>query len=130
MVDSLLTEEVRKVIYELPDLHKRFFVIGKDTLLPLAVLLVCLTIIGHDNHELWVFCRVVLGKLETFFHFGSEQVGNLFEVFEGVTHIAWPSATLSIQIPHLTPMEVKLLPFTVVNFSCQCGHLLHNQHPD
>ena len=87
MVDSLLAEEAHKVTYKLPDLHKQFFIIGRDTLLPSAVLLVYLTITSHDNHELWVFHGVVLRKLETFFHPGSEQVGDLFEVFEGVAHI-------------------------------------------
>ena len=51
VTDSLLTEEACEVAYELPDLHKWFFVIGRDTLLPLAVLLIYLTIIGHDNHK-------------------------------------------------------------------------------
>ena len=85
MADPPLTEGVT---YKLPDLHERFFVIRRDTLLASAVLLAYLTIkYYHNNHGSQVFHGAVLGKLETFSALDPNRIGDLFEAFEIVTHI-------------------------------------------
>ena len=133
-VDSPLTKEARKVICKLPDLHKLSVVIGGDTSIPSVVLpnLTNLTVeYANDSGWLEAFHGATLGKLKTVtFRSGSEQNGDLLEVFEKVVLAASSQDTLSefsLYTPRLrNPKYCSLLTFTqltilVIEFSCDDG---------
>ena len=98
-MDSLLTEEALKVVYQLPKLSKLWAVIQGDTLLP-QVVLPNLTLIDieFDRDLDWLpgFREVLLGQLESVY-FCSErwQNGDFLGEFEKAAHATPAQNTLS-----------------------------------
>ena len=133
-VDSLLTEEARKVLFKLPDLRELSVTIERDTSLPSVVLPNLTRLIinyDHDNDWLRMFHGAIFGKLEaiTFDH-KSEQIGDFLEAFERVALAASFQDTLTklylLTTCSWSPNYSSLLRFTqltelVIHSSCDGG---------
>ena len=119
-VDSLLTEEAREVIFNLPDLRELSVVIKRDTSLPLVALPNLTNLIieyDHDSDWLQGFHRATLGKLVSVdFRPKSALIGNFLEAFETValtTSIPETLSSFRFHTPHSwRPNYRSLLPFT------------------
>ena len=119
-VDSPLTEEACKVIFNLPNLRELSVVIERDVPLPSVVLpnLANLTI-DYDSNCDWLqgFRGATLGNLASVtFNSQSESVGDFLEAFESVALTTSTPATLSMFKFHTSrrwkPHYRSLLPFT------------------
>jgi len=119
-VDSPLTEEADRVVYNLPNLRDLSVIIGKGTSLPSAVLpnLTNLVVIyDYDNDVVRMFHGATFGKLVAVsFSPRSEQIGNFLEAFERVALAASVQNTLSEFYLYTerswNPNYSSLLPFT------------------
>ena len=133
-VDSPLTEEARKVVFQLPKLSELWTVVQGRALLP-PVTLPNLTLIDLecDDHLDWLrgFRVMALGKLEeVLFSSRSDQIGDLLGEFESaVLTTSIPATLLTFRFTtscSWNPKYRSLLPFTqlkdlVIGFSCDDG---------
>ena len=129
-VDSPLTEEAQRVVYQLPKLSGLWTVIQGHTLIP-TVALPNLTSIDleYDDHLDWLqgFRGSAFERLKTvYFRSESDQIGDFLGEFESVA-LTSISATLSTFEFHTSrswnPNYRSLLPFTqlkvlTIEFSC------------
>ena len=130
-VDSPLTEEVHKVLFQLPKLFGLWVIIQGRTQIPSVVLPNLFSIdLEYDDHLDWLqgFRGAILGGLEVvFFRSESEQIGDFLGEFKNVALTTSAPATLSSFTFNTSrswnPDYRSLLPFTQltdlhIEFSC------------
>ena len=132
--DSLLTEEARNVLFQLPKLCYLWVVIQGRTLLPPVALPNLYTIdVEFGDHLDWLqgFRGIMSGNLRNvYFTSDSEQIGDFLDEFKNVALTTSVPAVLQefkFHTPHSwNPSYRSLLPFTqlrelLIEFSCENG---------